>query len=503
MSDYLRKYKKYKQKYLDAKKSMNGGSIFFAPNNGFFNIVKKSTTNGNLSLTKIDKPPTTFDLDDRVIIETFMNAVLPCFTINGVQLSHDVSDTSKYLSSGSFGATVVIDDYILKIIHMDEPDINVKEIHNMLKTVRYPDIACQLYSVITYNRDLMNLIANRNQFSSYKSFHIYCPNNSSIDISSLIQNLDNVVEPHTNRHRLPDPNRDSDLCFLIMEKGQYDVDHFYKTVENMTMDEIISYTDIHSLHINNATIQLNVSLSADVMKLLYASKMMDDMLNAIFTLNEFLNLLHCDIKMDNIMIMPNATNTLPQFKLIDFGSTQVIVNHKNKYNPVYINGIDIYEGLGLYATHMRPDGYNQTYYTILYDYYKLFDTVINFLNMGTIDNDSVLLYDITGVIPETPLKTIDKNTLYNVIMNNYDFFMPLSPNPQISCKISSLFNIIIILSQIPYLLRGDVNGYDFIYFKKENRDILLNQYKSIYPVNLASTIPNFVNFLRDIAHDVI
>jgi serine/threonine protein kinase len=491
MDTLLHKYQKYKQKYLNAKQILDGGNIMFTRDKNIYNIVKKTTSGNDIIFEQKKTPPTSFSVFDRDIIDIFMNIVLNNILIDGKKFSTSVADNASYVSSGVYGSTFIIDNFILKIVHMIDPQFNSKEIRNMITVSNFPQYVCPLYCVITHNKSLMNYISNTTAYDGI--FQIFCHHNSSVDTASLDTQL---VRVDSDSHS----HQSSNLCFIIMEKGNYDVLAFQRKTYIMNMKNLLNFVDIHELTIGRNTVRFQDTMNTAELFCVYMSKMMSDLLNAIHVLNTQGNLLHCDIKNDNIMIMPNAKNTLPQFKLIDFGISQILPQNEDLYTVVDLSISPHLMGLQLFKRLASK----QTLYTTLFDYYRLFDAISMFLNIIYLSQDRSLAHapKIRNMIDsknDIYLAQAKKDELVSLLLMFYDKYLLKITNLTIHSEASKLFNLLIILSQIPYLLGGD---YDIIFFDKPHRIHLDIKYKSYHSIDMLTPVSSFRQFVNNVLNNI-
>jgi serine/threonine protein kinase len=490
MDSHYSKYLKYKKKYLQSKYELNGGSVMFSYYNGNYNIVKKNINQNDISFKSLHNTPTTFNISDHAVVELFINVVLSCITINNSKLTPTIADNAQYLSSGAFGSTFIIDNYILKIVHMTQLS-NATEIKNMLLTNRYPQYFCPLYCVITHNDSMMKHLTNDTYVNN--EFQIYCPLASSIDSTSLTNKLSSV---RSDVH-----NTQSNLCFLIMEKGNYDVLMFERSIFTMPISDILDYTNIHHIMVNNIRVDYKSNMYPSELVLMYASKMLNDLLRAVYVLNTDCHLLHCDIKPDNIMIMPNIANTLPQFKLIDFGSANPLPSNEELYSVVELGTLQFLDGLNLFSKNT----YGETMYTTLYDYYRVFTSVTSFMHIVYLSSDPLIHYALKICDPYDATKNkllsqLKKDELISMLLSHYSKIIGNITNPTIYYEISKLFNIIIILSQIPYLLRGDTS---MIFYDKQHSSQLYAKDAILYRLDQLTILSSFRIFINKIIDGVL
>jgi hypothetical protein len=487
MCDYQKKYQKYKKKYFQKKELLNGGNLFFLQNKGKYDLIKKDLNSPTTPFRQESNPPhypSTFNAVDKNIIDLFVNTVLPCIFINGKRISPNSSNDAEYLSSGSFGATISVDKYVVKIINSSI--VRNTEITYMAELSKY-DMFCKLYCAITFNN--INYLSGIQHTDYYdKFFQIYGFNNNAVTDKNTLSNIFSSLQSD-----ILSSSTKSNLCFLIIEKGLYDVFDFYVNTIQMNMQQLISYTNISSVSFYGEQLTFNVSDDVINLKVVYFINYSLNVINAVCIMNIDENLLHCDIKIDNIMVMPYNKNTLPNFKLIDFGLTTRIANRNawmnnfytpcNNTEPPYIAGMNMFKTFG-----------NVRYCTVLYDLYCSFLAFIQFFDLIRIVEDGRTgnqLFNITGT--SLLLNSVNFPQFVQILLQFYSNCYQNIRSELLKRKFSTIFNVIIILSQIPEILKG---SYDVKYCKIPYTNLYdQNAFNTTYRIDLTNPLTSLTNLI--------
>jgi hypothetical protein len=452
MSDYLEKYKKYKQKYLNTKKMMSGGSIFFIKNNEQYYPVKKIfNTDGTVSfIQEISRPPfspTTFNSSDKNIIELFLHIVMPCLIINGLQISPTIADTAEYLACGSFGATISIDKYIIKITNIDHTKI--EEIQYMAELgSNFPNRFCPLYCATIFNLDFPQTLTSQENHKNL--FNIMCFNNTKIDKNMFDENISAIQSD------ILQPSHSSKLCFMVMEKGQRDVFSFVYESSHMDMRQFIDYTQINSIVYNDEQFIFTPADKINKSYIIFFINFVYNLLEAVYILNINYKIMHCDIRLMNILMSYHDVNKYPAYKLIDFGMVTYISDMNSFYTPTSNIQISSLAGLNLFTT---IDG--KQCYTILFDLYRSFIAFMHFIGLLAHKSDRLKhnfeLINVDNKQTGIYLELSSELHILNTIIKYYLKYALEISEPSLKRKFACCINTMIVLAQIPKILSSSNN----------------------------------------------
>jgi hypothetical protein len=110
--------------------NIEGGSIIDFNNN----LIKVSSTDDDINYSSIITPSNDFNTENMKSLKTFINFVLPYISYNGTLLGFDAIKNIETLNGGSFGMTLVLDNFIMKVSRAnneDEKSDHVEEISNL------------------------------------------------------------------------------------------------------------------------------------------------------------------------------------------------------------------------------------------------------------------------------------------------------------------------------------------------------------------------------------
>jgi hypothetical protein len=91
--------------------NIEGGSIIDFNNN----LIKVSSTDDDINYSSIITPSNDFNTENMKSLKTFINFVLPYISYNGTLLGFDAIKNIETLNGGSFGMTLVLDNFIMKV----------------------------------------------------------------------------------------------------------------------------------------------------------------------------------------------------------------------------------------------------------------------------------------------------------------------------------------------------------------------------------------------------
>jgi serine/threonine protein kinase len=301
------------------KLKQKAGNISFVPyliNDSRIYFLMKQTTDPDTSikysLLQGDRTPTDpsfFLLDQRDIIDIFMNIFLPNFKFNGTFLTEKEIHSSKVIGSGNYGVIISSDHLIIKILKLYNYDRFVKEtqidtnqelykhsfegknvftIKDTLSVLTFnyphghPNI-CSLYSIFTTHFDTLNEIVKKlgidtSNIKEHYPFYSYTLNGNLVIDVPKVQQSDDVLTEYQNS---------DDLIFLIMEKGEGSVNQYIRHLISTNTDQLT---------------MINIC-----MQLFY------DIYEGLKFINIEKHYLHTDIKNANIIKCND------NFKIIDFG----------------------------------------------------------------------------------------------------------------------------------------------------------------------------------------
>jgi hypothetical protein len=455
MCDYRAKYLKYKKKYMSSKQHQTGGDIMFVrspPSD--YNLIDKRIVNNEFMYNTIAQSshslhPTSFTTSEKDTIELFINLILPNLIINGNKNPLDISCISSYLSHGTYGATFDLGNSILKIIKT--PIIN--EIKYMLELDNVVPNLCHTYCFASVNELLMiKTVSSGKYFNGI--FKVYCSTGSSIEEKSI--NAFTMLNA-------PRIDSSSQLCFMIIEKGFSDTYNFNKKLSvSKNLTEMFKVINITTEQFVAKNIKI---LSTDLIKLLYACKFAHNIFSSLHILNVNQRLLHCDLRLDNTIMIKERDKLLPLFKIIDLGLITKIVPLKLHDDPtfdvkLYTNSPSsappAYFGIGLYL----DDGH-YVYCTELLDLYCLFIMISQLLGIivyapATIGVGHVInvycMYD-KQMKTLTPLyKFTTQQSIVSVVLEHLEKLSVMCDATGDIPICIGLFQILVVLSQIPLLL---------------------------------------------------
>jgi hypothetical protein len=328
--DYYRKYLKYKNKYLHLKQI--AGSLTFVPINKSsklkYALVKRiNTDKAQPSSYKFMKPsdnitqPEIFFHNQRDIIDIFMTHIVPNLILNGKILTDSENDSSNVLGVGNYGVAIVTSNLVIKILKIFNIEDTIsylelstnekatKDIFNKLNNASYNEVKtmlifnyptghpniCKLYSIFATKYDLLmeiihsiSEVKHKDDMIQYmkriEPFYLFNFDTASLHVDDgLTFRSSNVLEKYKNT---------DDLLFVIMEKGDGDINMYYKQYKQYD-------------HETKLTLMLKVFI---------------DIYQGIKFMNLEKHYLHSDLKFANV-IFKNSSSLLPNFKIIDFGCT--------------------------------------------------------------------------------------------------------------------------------------------------------------------------------------
>lgn len=474
MNDYPKKYRKYKQKYLNSKKIMNGGDLLFVKNYpSGFSIANKQIKDGVVTYKKIDRSTTaiTFDINEMYEIELFFNLMLPNLTINGIKSKFDIAFNSYYLSHGTYGTTIDIGNFIVKIMKRTLP----AEIHNMIILDDKVRNMCRLYGFFTANDEMRKQCIPKElrEEHDYKGnhsiqlyntiFHMYFQHNSKPDILAL----NSFTMEYDEKQIRPDSY--GTMSIIILEKGFSDSENFRKQFKlQNTIEKLLSFINTpKNVFVSRGFTDVNVNL----IKLLYVCKFTQNIFNALYDLNITQKLLHRDMKLDNTIMIHEHSHFIPRFKIIDLGLITSIENRLAPFDGIivdtryYVRSIvgepPEFVGLHLVLTGTRDRHVREYYCSIFYDLYCLFIMISDLLGLTTIrqnaSNPNVFLYNIydTDFTTVHEIHTLSKPTITNLLFKHFDIFYNSMTTNESRNYCVSLFQLLLILSQIIYIQLKD------------------------------------------------
>jgi hypothetical protein len=470
MSDYSKKYQKYKQKYLNAKKVMNGGDLLFVRDPTGYILANKKLKNNVITYGKISDSvyPITFDAHEMYEIQIFFDLILPNLTIKGIKSNYDISFNSYYLSHGSYGTTIDIGKFIVKIIKQTNPD----EINLMITLDSKIRNLCQLYGFATANDKLKKQcipkdIRDKFYYQGNKSiniydtiFHMYLQHNSTlniIDMQSFITNynIDNVR-----------PNSNLQMSFIILEKGFSDTDNFLANFKLQdTTDKMLSFINTpKNIFESHGFNDININL----IKILYTCKFTQNIFNALYDLNIKQKLLHHDLKLNNTILINDPPHIIPRFKIIDLGLVSSTTSRLAEvpsfpadtryYAKTQLRTPDQFYKLD-FSIHTKSGA--ESYTSIFYDLFCLFTLICYLLGFIAIHQDEVrsdlfifTLYDIDSTTTHDIYK-LNKQQFTDLLLRHFDVYYKSMTNDESKNYCVSLFQLLIMLSHIPSIQLKD------------------------------------------------
>jgi serine/threonine protein kinase len=342
--------------------NIEGGSIIDFNNK----LIKVSSANDDINYSSLDYlPANDFNQVHMKSLKKFINFVLPYISYKDKLLGIDSIKNIETLDGGSFGMTLVLDDFVMKVSRAtdsDEKETIVDEIKSLenifekyfgripyslnkylgfISSKKYPDL--EAYN--TYQGDL-NIYANIFDFHS-GLFTIH--EEQLMEINTRLANDDYLKNDFLD-----------DIVIIFFEK------------EQMNLTDFIKETNAFPI----------------MQKLSIAYNLFDHISTALQFLHQTKRVMHSDIKPANIVVTRDESGYY-QFKLIDFGGTAKI-NDNGKYGKLNEDGT-------LAAHLISPDLYQDTRYegnlSYLYDYQCLIFSVFNFLGIDNYAKDMLVKID--------------------------------------------------------------------------------------------------------------
>jgi serine/threonine protein kinase len=409
--------------------SQSGGMIInntFSQNNS---LLKVESYNDDLTYKSISARSNSFTNEQLKSIKIFINFVLPYLSYNGNKLGLESIKNIETLYAGSFGVTIVYDDIVIKISASDinnDPS-HVQEIttlenifKNLPEGINPPPETISQYFGFMSNRKSNYL----EKYSKYKG---------------RMNILGNILE---------NPLFSLDEKELFDNASKLDGDKYLST--NFLDTMVVIFLRREDMNLSKF-IDTNLKSVSIKQKLEYVFDFLTDMTDALHYLHIDRNLMHCDIKPDNIVVTQNLDGKY-KFKLIDFGGV-ISIDKKTGY-PV--KGSRPTRSQLFYKSTFHEN--NLTY---LYDDYCVLYSALVMLGFPLYDNHFIneisgLAYEKsnTGVKPVEVLKTlINKiNSKYpSINLPEYD-----SLHTEDDKKVKNAYRILIVYILIAPVKDGKV-----------------------------------------------
>jgi serine/threonine protein kinase len=312
-------------------------------------LIKVNDKENDIMYKSLISGSNEFKYKEMKSLYTFINFVLPYISFNGKNLGLDSIKNIETVGAGTFGVTLIYDDLAIKIMTSPEAKIRdenqYKEIDNLenISDISNPPPD----SIIKY----YGFISNKN-FAKLSKFNNYTGNLNVYSnlFSNPLFKFNESEYLKTEDTLKIDPNIKSlfldKLVIIFLEKGDMDVYNYLLANTELLITE----------------------------KIKLSSVLLNNMIKAL----EYLHgrrLVHCDIKLDNIIIKQDKTTGQLLFKLIDFGSITKIDD----------NGYIVGDIRTLHIARTR-DYYINTFHdaniTYLYDYYCVILTIFQILGVN-------------------------------------------------------------------------------------------------------------------------
>lgn len=272
--------------------------------------IKLHRLYSDLDITLAEFPLETSD-NDQHNIKIFIQYVLPNLLIQGVPCSPGCESELFYIGKGGFSIALWFkcfdnscNDYRPIILKMFKPN-KLTELFNKKKEIIKDVYKClETNKCIDYQRELFaaKLINNSCPFicNYYGYFLIHDNNVFQGDLSD-----NNIISPDDLQLFKDNYKSDSHLQFFFLEYMDFNLKSFYSKID--TLDNLYN----KDVYING---------------IMYIFYFLYDICLGLDKLNKY-NLIHCDIKLDNIMIKYNKEKTHFYFVIIDLGSPSVYDSH--------------------------------------------------------------------------------------------------------------------------------------------------------------------------------
>lgn len=365
-------------------------------------LIKVTSTADDINYSSINAFSNNFNTEQMKSIHSFINFVLPYISYNGKVLGLDAIKNIETVYGGSFGMTLTLEDFIIKISRANSPDdINnhVKEISNLEylfdKSVPTPDSLNQYLGFISskkyadlekYNKYAGNLNIYTNIFDS----SIFTINES--DLMRVNTNL-------TNDDYLKNKFLDN-MVIIFFKKEDMSLSDFIRQNTGLTVKE----------------------------KLLYANDILNDLREALTFLHQTKRVMHCDIKPDNIVATKDPVSGRYKFKLIDYGSiSKIYVTGVYDLTNLVEPGMTEYFITG--TKHFTKLSYLYDYHCVLFsifillgikdmnNFLKIYENINN-LQKGNIKGKLAIKLFIEFINKNNPLNLPSIDNLDNVTERN-------------------------------------------------------------------------------------
>ncbi len=339
MTDYSKKYLKYKMKYENLLNKINGGALVFNEfAKGDTYLLKTSTEGDTIKFSKPSGKSNNFTKVQKKNLEIMTQFILPEISFKGKKLGYNFIKEVETMGAGTYGTTIAYDNLLIKIMTVDpaKPLPAITEIMRLEdlfykgseppdKFNKYHGFMCgrNLVELLTYDKP-SDIVKDLNLFASIfgRGFAI----TKQEDIIKKIQTIFPVKYAIT-------PIFFDNMIIAFFDKEDGDMDKFIK--------EFIPKISIED-------------------RLLLTKDFFTDIAHGLQFLHKTKRQYHSDIKSANIVYKIQDDGEI-KFKLIDFGSMGVL----NIYgeSSTFNGGTKFYYEQTNYKNDLKNT------FTYMYDYF--------------------------------------------------------------------------------------------------------------------------------------
>jgi hypothetical protein len=429
MTDYSKKYLKYKMKYENLLNKINGGALVF---NEFANkntyLLKTEMEGDKVTFKKPSGKSNNFTQAQKKNLEILTQFILPEISFKGKKLGYNFIKEVETIGAGTFGTTISYDNLLIKIMIVNPEKRSVASTEIVLLEELYyktepPDVFNKYYGFIC-GKNLMTL------FTFDKPYNIVDKLNLMSSIfgrgfaitkqEDIITKIKNIYDPG---FVIP-PDFFEDMIIAFFDKEDGDMDKFIK--------EFIPKLSIED-------------------RLLLSKDFFTDIAWGLQFLHKTKRQYHSDIKSANVVYKIQDDGTI-KFKLIDFGTMGFLDSDGDSTR--HSGGTKFYYEHTNYI-RVTPTGIRHMF-TYMYDY---FCTLIIVLELWGIKIDTVPdMQNAVRLMDETYKSYVDTkhniDQTIDIFINNVSTKFGLKlPNRTANPEYDATYKLL-----MPFFINGNKTG---------------------------------------------